>query len=106
MIIIDFCPKCGHELREIVICTYPPIDRKECYRCGWSWESAPLPIIKPTMIQDNTDYECLNSTDCFANNLAGTIFKSNMITQENTIKLSHDDIMAAVDRTKKYIKDK
>ena len=106
MIIIDFCPKCGHELRETVICTYPPIDRKECCRCGWSWESAPLPIIKPTMIQDNTNYECLNSTDCFANNLAGTIFKSNMITQENTIKLRHDDIMAAVDRTKKYIKNK
>lgn len=106
MIIIDFCPKCGHELREIVICTYPSIERKECCRCGWSWESAPVHIVKDTTIHDNTDYECLNSTDCFANNLAGTIFKSNMITQENTIKLRHDDIMAAVDRTKKYIKNK
>ena len=116
MIIIDLCPKCGHELHETVICTYPSIDRKECCRCGWSWESEPVPIVKVPfndgsaccntdyVIHGNTDYECLNSTDCFANNLAGTIFTSNMITQENTIKLCHDDIMAAVDRIEKYIK--
>ena len=24
--------------------TFPPIYRKECYNCGWSWESKPEPI--------------------------------------------------------------
>ena len=37
-IIIETCPKCGHDLHDLVICTYPPIPRKECHNCGWSWE--------------------------------------------------------------------
>ena len=37
MIIIETCPKCGHDLRDEVICTYPPTPRKVCWNCGWSW---------------------------------------------------------------------
>lgn len=37
MIIIETCPKCGHDLHDEVICTYPPIPRKVCWNCGWSW---------------------------------------------------------------------
>ena len=37
MIIVETCPKCGHDLRDEVICTYPPIPRKVCWNCGWSW---------------------------------------------------------------------
>ena len=35
--IIETCPKCGHDLQDEVICTYPPIPRKVCWNCGWSW---------------------------------------------------------------------
>lgn len=42
--IIYTCPNCGHDLRESVIATYPPIYRKECPNCNWSWESGPEPI--------------------------------------------------------------
>ena len=37
MIIIETCPKCGQDLRDEMICTYPPIPRKVCWNCGWSW---------------------------------------------------------------------
>ena len=37
MIFIETCPKCGNDLRDEVICTYPPIPRKVCWNCGWSW---------------------------------------------------------------------
>ena len=37
-IIIETCPKCGHDLINEIICTYPPIPRKSCPSCGWSWE--------------------------------------------------------------------
>ena len=37
MIVIETCPKCWHDLRDEVICTYPPIPRKVCWNCGWSW---------------------------------------------------------------------
>ena len=37
MIVIETCPKCGNDLQDEVICTYPPIPRKVCWNCGWSW---------------------------------------------------------------------
>lgn len=36
-IIIETCPKCGHDLQDLVICTYPPIPQKKCFNCGWEW---------------------------------------------------------------------
>lgn len=38
MYIIETCPKCGHDLANEVVCTYPPIYCKVCYSCGWRWE--------------------------------------------------------------------
>ena len=35
--IIETCPKCGGELMNIMLTTYPPIPKKVCTACGWSW---------------------------------------------------------------------
>lgn len=35
--IIETCQKCGHDLMNTVICTYPPTPQKTCPSCGWSW---------------------------------------------------------------------
>lgn len=37
MIIIETCPKCGHDLYDEMLTTFPPIRRKSCYNCGWHW---------------------------------------------------------------------
>ena len=37
MRIIETCPKCGHDLVDLVIATYPPIPQKKCFSCGWEW---------------------------------------------------------------------
>lgn len=44
-IIVETCPKCGAELQNIVIATFPPIPKKQCYRCGWSWMGKPEKIV-------------------------------------------------------------
>ncbi len=44
--IIETCPKCGHDLQDEVICTYPPIPRKVCWNCGWSWTGEPEKITR------------------------------------------------------------
>lgn len=36
--IIETCPKCGHDLEETVLTTNPPILVKRCLHCGWRWE--------------------------------------------------------------------
>lgn len=46
MIIIEACPKCGHDLRDEIICTNPPIPRKVCHYCGWSWEGQREEIVR------------------------------------------------------------
>lgn len=46
MIIIETCPKCGHDLQDEVICTYPPIPRKVCWNCGWNWTGEPEKITR------------------------------------------------------------
>lgn len=46
MMIIEACPKCGHDLLNIQIATMPPINRKECNSCGWKQESTPEPIVR------------------------------------------------------------
>lgn len=54
MIIIETCPKCGHDLQDEVICTYPPIPRKVCWNCGWNWTGEPEKITR-VPFGDNTD---------------------------------------------------
>lgn len=46
MIVVETCPKCGHDLHDVVICTYPPIPRKVCSNCGWSWIGKPEKITR------------------------------------------------------------
>ena len=46
MIIIETCPKCGHDLQNLMIATYPPIPRKECWNCGWSWEGEQEEVVR------------------------------------------------------------
>lgn len=55
-IIVETCPKCGAELQNIVIATFPPIPKKQCYRCGWSWTGKPKPVIhKPFEATEETE---------------------------------------------------
>ena len=35
--IIYTCPKCGGDLMELTLTINPPIPKKQCKRCGWSW---------------------------------------------------------------------
>ena len=62
-IIIETCPECGHDLIDIMIATNPPIPRKECTACNWSWEGsceeiirAPFQKVKPVSDEDNLSY--------------------------------------------------
>lgn len=54
MIIVETCPKCGHDLIDTSICTLPPIQRKECPNCGWSWESEQEKILRIPFNPDTT----------------------------------------------------
>lgn len=38
MEVIYTCPKCGHDLQQVVLTCNPPIYRSECPNCGWSHE--------------------------------------------------------------------
>lgn len=46
MQIIETCPKCGHDLMNLVLTTYPPIPQKKCFSCGWSWTGEPEKVVR------------------------------------------------------------
>ena len=45
-IIIETCPKCGHDLVDIMLASYPPIPKKECWNCGWSWKGKREEVVR------------------------------------------------------------
>lgn len=51
--IIETCPKCGNPLMEYVVLTYPPIPKKECPCCRWSWEKESEEIVYKHFEGDN-----------------------------------------------------
>lgn len=46
MKIIETCPKCGHDLIDIMLASNPPIPKKECWSCGWSWTGKPEKVMR------------------------------------------------------------
>ena len=54
MIIIETCPRCGHDLFEAIACTNPPIPRKECHHCGWFWEGQREQVIRVPFNEQGT----------------------------------------------------
>ena len=46
MIIIETCPNCGGDIQNIMLTTYPPIPKKYCPTCGWSWQGTREEIIR------------------------------------------------------------
>lgn len=59
MIIIETCPKCGADLINTVIATFPPIPRKVCPNCAWHWEGK-REEIKRIPFQEKEEMTTLN----------------------------------------------
>lgn len=62
MIIIETCPKCGSDLINTVIATFPPIPRKVCPNCDWHWEGK-QETIKRVPFQEGKEMTKLNLTN-------------------------------------------
>lgn len=60
MIIIETCPKCGHDLVDSVICTNPPIPKKECHNCGWTWEGKREEVIRVPFVENESLYATMD----------------------------------------------
>ncbi len=61
MIIIETCPKCGHDLFDSVICTNPPIPKKECHNCGWTWEGQREEVIRVPFVENESPYATMDT---------------------------------------------
>ena len=120
-IIIETCPKCGHDLMDVILPTNPPIPKKECCGCGWSWTGTREQVLRVpfggnTFYPDNkytlvgSKYDELvnvncDDASCALNNINGVVYEVSKSYLDNVNKLNYDDIAAAIERTKKYIMD-
>lgn len=55
MIVIETCPKCGHDLMDVMLTSNPPIPKKECCNCGWSWTGQADQVVRAPFIEDVVD---------------------------------------------------
>lgn len=60
MIIIETCPKCGHDLTDLVLATYPPIPQKKCFGCGWEWTGEREEIVRVPFGGNSLNIDDLN----------------------------------------------
>ena len=70
--IIETCPKCGHDLIDVMLASNPPIPKKECWSCGWSWIGEPeevkrIPfggnkLVNESLVGESKGYTLLNVT--------------------------------------------
>ena len=117
-IIIETCPKCGHDLHDLIIATNPPIPHKKCFECGWEWFGEPEQVIRrpfggnsfypddPYTLNGSVYNELVNADDtcCVINNINECVFTA---TKDylKTHAISYDRIADAVARTKNYLKE-
>jgi hypothetical protein len=56
MQIIYTCPKCGSDLEETVLMSYPPQYKKLCRKCGYEYieqtETIRIPFVEPEVNQE------------------------------------------------------
>lgn len=85
MIVIETCPECGHDLLDEVLCTYPPIPKKVCTRCGWSWTGKREEIVRvpfdrnlKSVIRDNAPEETLTVLNDITSNADSTALTASM----------------------------
>lgn len=68
--IIETCPVCGHDLINIVLASNPPIPKKECWSCGWSWTGDAEEVIRVPFGGNKENKEILNKKpDKLINNI-------------------------------------
>lgn len=60
--IVETCPKCGHDLEQMMLACYPPIPKKYCPYCGWSWTGEPEEVIRVPFGEGSYDISTTNAT--------------------------------------------
>ena len=53
MIVIETCPVCGYDLQNSVLTSNPPIYKKECWHCGWSWTEDIEDVVRIPFTKEN-----------------------------------------------------
>ena len=91
MIIIETCPKCGHDLTDLVLACNPPIPQKKCFGCGWEWTGKQEEVIRVPFggnsIDELKEYTVLNVSNFnLEDSLIGSFEQSACINCTNNPK--------------------
>lgn len=62
-IVIYTCPKCGSDLQELILASYPPIHVTECRVCGWKSEKQDDVLKMPYPTSPNQEIVITTHTD-------------------------------------------
>lgn len=60
--IVETCPRCGANLVSFVLTCDPPVPKKYCPCCGWSWTGEPEEVIRIPFGEGSYDISTTNAT--------------------------------------------
>lgn len=88
--IIETCPNCGSDLFDYMLASNPPIPKKECHACGWSWtgkreEVIRVPFGGNSYNSNHTDYLGVHDNTITTLNTPYIVGKKIDGAKENTI---------------------
>lgn len=64
MIIIETCPECGHDLTNMMLASNPPIEKRQCLNCGWSWTGKREEVIRIPFDGNSFAPDTINNSAC------------------------------------------
>lgn len=83
MQIIETCPKCGHDLMQLMLACNPPTPKKECWNCGWSWTGEPEEIVRVPFGGNANNRTTITTLNGNANTLTAVETLNNFLNNDN-----------------------
>lgn len=62
--IVETCPRCEHNLVSFVLTCYPPVPKKYCPCCGWTWTGEPEAVRYVPVQLSNYGYDSSPCRTC------------------------------------------
>ena len=84
-IIIETCPRCGHDLHDVILASFPPIPKKECFNCGWNWTGVPEEVVRVPFGGNSLNAEELDKYDKLEINLDDLAILNNFNMNDVTV---------------------
>lgn len=83
MIIIETCPERGHDLTSMMLASNPPIEKRQCLNCGWSWTGKREEVVRIPFDDNGFTSNTTNYLDIYGHYTTSTTLTYDDLNNDN-----------------------